>query len=77
MAYASRVMCEAEHQYAQMEEVLAATWACKKFSLYLLGLSFTTEKDHKPLVPLKSLSAPCSMNRSISFESFMLLLCSS
>ncbi len=51
VAYASRVMCEAERHYAQIEkEALAATWACEKFNTYLLGLSFTIESDHKPLV---------------------------
>ncbi len=52
MAYASQVMCEAESHYAQIEkESLAATWACEKFNTYLLGLSFTIETNHKPLVP--------------------------
>ncbi len=52
VAYASQVMCEAESHYAQIEkESLAATWACEKFNTYLLGLSFTIETNHKPLVP--------------------------
>ncbi len=49
MAYASRAMSEAERHYAQIEkEALAATWACEKFSAYLLGLTFAIESDHKP-----------------------------
>ena len=41
---------ETESHYAQIEkEALAYTWACEKFSTYILG---TIETDHKPLVPL-------------------------
>ena len=61
VAYASRAMSETERHYAQIEkEALAVTWACEKFRSYLLGLTFTVETDHKPLVPLlttKSLNA--------------------
>jgi len=53
VAYASRSMTDTEKRYAQIEkEALAITWACKKFSDYILGKSITIETDHKPLVPL-------------------------
>jgi hypothetical protein len=53
IAYASRSMTETELRYAQIEkEALATTWACEKFSTYILGMKFTIETDHKPLVPL-------------------------
>ena len=40
-------------RYAVIEkEALAATWACEKFTDYILGLQFTVETDHKPLVTL-------------------------
>ena len=53
VAYASRSMTETERRYAQIEkEALATTWACEKFSTYILGMKFLIETDHKPLVPL-------------------------
>ena len=53
IAYASRSMSETEQRYAQIEkEALAITWACEKFSMYVLGKHFSIETDHKPLVPL-------------------------
>ena len=53
IAYASRSMTETETRYAQIEkEALATTWACEKFSTYVLGSKFLIETDHKPLVPL-------------------------
>ena len=53
VAYASRAMSDTEKRYAQIEkEALASTWACEKFSDYLLGLHFLIESDHKPLIPL-------------------------
>ena len=41
-----RVLC------ANKKEALAITWACDKFSMYILGKYFEIETDHKPLVPL-------------------------
>ncbi len=55
ISYASRSLTDTEKRYAVIEkEVLAATWACEKFSDYVLGSSFTLETDHRPLVPLLS-----------------------
>jgi hypothetical protein len=46
-------MTDAERRYAQIEkEALAITWACQKFSNYVLGSKFLIESDHKPLIPL-------------------------
>ena len=53
IAYASRAMTETEQRYAQIEkEALATTWACEKFSSYILGMKVHIETDHKSLVPL-------------------------
>ena len=53
IAYACRSMSETECRYAQIEkEALASTWACEKFSMYVLGKEITIETDHKPLVLL-------------------------
>ena len=47
VAYASRSLTETEQRYAQIEkEALAITWACEKFSTYLLGRQFAVETDH-------------------------------
>ena len=53
IAYASRTMNETERRYAQIEkEALATTWACEKFSSFIIGNHILIETDHKPLVPL-------------------------
>lgn len=53
VAYASRSMSDTEKRYAQIEkEALATTWACEKFSMFILGKHIEIETDHKPLVPL-------------------------
>lgn len=53
VAYASHSITDTEQRYAQIEkEALAITWACEKFSDYILGKPITIETDHKPLIPL-------------------------
>jgi len=55
VAYASRKLSDTEKRYAQIEkEALALTWACEKFSPYIMGKTIDIETDHKPLVPLMS-----------------------
>ena len=53
IAYISRSLSDTEQRYAQVEkEALAITWACERLSQYLIGLQFTAETDHKPLLAL-------------------------
>ncbi|KAK3778377.1 hypothetical protein RRG08_059969, partial [Elysia crispata] len=53
VSFISRSLTDAEKNYAVVEkEALAATWTSERFSEYVLGLKYTIETDHKPLVPL-------------------------
>ena len=53
VTFASRTMTDTEQRYAQIEkEALATTWACEKFSSFIIGKHILIETDHKPLVPL-------------------------
>ena len=55
VAYALHSMSETEQRYAQIEKgALSTTWACEKFTNYILGKHFPIEMDHIPLVPLFS-----------------------
>ncbi len=56
VVYASRTLNDTERRYAQVEkECLALTWACEKFSDFLVGAKrFVLQTDHKPLVALLS-----------------------
>jgi len=46
-------MTPTEQWYTQVEkEALAVTWACERFTDYLVGITFHIQTDHKPLVPL-------------------------
>ena len=55
VSYISISLTPTERCYAQIEkEALAFTWACERFSDYLLGVSLHIQMNHKPLVPLFS-----------------------
>jgi len=53
ICYISRSLSDAERNYAVIEkETLTLTWARERLEEYVLGLRFTLETDHKPLVQL-------------------------
>ena len=69
VAYASRALTEAESRYAQIEkELLAATFASKKFHDFIYGREAIIEPDHKPLTAIvnKPLhTAPARLQRML------------
>ena len=57
VSYILRSLSSTEEQYTQMEkEALAFTWACERFSDFLIGLKFSIETDYKLLTPLFSMT---------------------
>ena len=56
VAYASRKLLPRETRYATIEkECLAIVWALKQFRIYLYGMPFVIETDHKPLIWLQKM----------------------
>ena len=48
--YASRSLSDVERRYSQTEkEALALVWACERFHMYVFGIKFVLETDHRPL----------------------------
>ena len=49
VCYASRSLTGCEQRYSQTEkEALGAVWACERFHVYVYGVKFVVETDHKP-----------------------------
>lgn len=61
ISYASKSLTDTERRYAQTEkEALALVWAVERFKIYLIGIRFELETDHKPLQAIFSPdSSPC------------------
>ena len=62
VCYASRSLTVCEQKYSQTEkEALGVVWACERFHVYLYGMKFVVETDHKPLeVIYGPRSRPCA-----------------
>uniref|UniRef100_A0A023GFA7 RNA-directed DNA polymerase n=1 Tax=Amblyomma triste TaxID=251400 RepID=A0A023GFA7_AMBTT len=53
VAYASRVLAQAEQRYAQIEkEALGICFGCEKFHQFVYGRQLLIETDHKPLLSI-------------------------
>ncbi|XP_057312279.1 uncharacterized protein K02A2.6-like [Hydractinia symbiolongicarpus] len=53
ISYASRSLCPVEQRYSQIErDALAILFAIERFKIYLYGITFIVNTDHKPLVAL-------------------------
>ena len=62
VCYASRSLTGCEQRYSQTEkEELGVVWACERFHVYVYGMKFVVETDHKPLeVIYGPRSRPCA-----------------
>ena len=48
VCYASCSLTRCEQRYSQTEEALGVVWACERFHVYVYGMKFVIETDHKP-----------------------------
>lgn len=60
--FASKSLSEGEKRFSQTEkEALSLVWAVERFKLFLLGIQFELETDHKPLETIfGKKSRPCA-----------------
>lgn len=58
ISYASKSLSETEKTYPPIEkEALGIVWAVERFKIYLMGITFELETDHRPLETLFSVSS--------------------
>ena len=62
VCYVSRSLTGCEQRYSQTKkEALRVVWACERFHVYVYGMKFVVETDHKPLeVIYGPRSRPCA-----------------
>ncbi|CAB4016992.1 Hypothetical predicted protein [Paramuricea clavata] len=75
IAFASRSLSKAEHNYAQIDkEALATVWEVKKFYNYSFGGNFTLLTDHEPLTSIFHPSKTLPAVTSARLQRYALLL---
>ena len=75
VAYASRILNNAEQNYSQIErESLAIVFGVTKYRQYLLGRHFKLLTDHKPLITLLGEHKPVPMLAAARIKRWALLL---
>ncbi|XP_058838582.1 uncharacterized protein K02A2.6-like isoform X2 [Topomyia yanbarensis] len=58
ISYASKSLTETEKKYPAIEkEALGIVWAVERFRIYLMGITFELETDHRPLETLFSVTS--------------------
>ena len=64
VAYASRMLSQAEENYAQIErELLAVVFAMERFEHFTFGRHIVVESDHKPLQAIRKKPIPAAPRR--------------
>ena len=75
VAYASRSLSPAEHNYSHLDkEALAIIFGVTKFHQYLCGRTFTLYSDHKPLIHIFSESKSIPVMASARLQRWALTL---
>ena len=75
VAYASRILNNAEQNYSQIErESLAIVFGVTKYRQYLLGRHFKLLRDHKPLITLLGEQKPVPLSAAARIKRWALFL---